>query len=207
LLLCIISGLIQRLSSLGERREDRRLKRLEEQKKKLIKELKDSTRFDKIASLLSRYDPPANVAPAQAMRSQAHNQGVRVGGVLDSALESAGKFAQSIMGDNPTLLAELQRASLAAAQLKAENQNLHQQLEALRVKYEPQEARTERASSHESAGISPQEAMEGGDASTIVAISKSSSFASIKSQKEEEGDLKLDADSKGLRQRISKAKK
>jgi hypothetical protein len=108
--------MVQKLASFGEKREDSRLKRLEEQKKKLIKELKDSTRFDKISALLTKYDPDSNSSliprsngPAN-LTNQMHApgaRGTRGAGLLDSALDSVSKFAQSIMGDNPTLLSEL----------------------------------------------------------------------------------------------------
>ena len=197
--------MVQKLSSFGEKREDSRLKRLEEQKKKLIKELKDSTRFDKISSLLTKYDPDSNSSlisrsnPPAPLMNQNQMQapgarGTKAGaGLLDSALDSVSKFAQSIMGDNPSLISELERASRAADQLKSENAALQHQLEALKAKYEPQEAR-----------VVSSDLIEGGDATTVVAISKSSSFASIKtdvSQKEEGLEVEVQVSQKALRNR------
>ncbi|GAX77734.1 hypothetical protein CEUSTIGMA_g5177.t1 [Chlamydomonas eustigma] len=135
------------LLKLLEAREDKQLKKLDDVKKKLIQDLKDSTKFEKTMALLKKYDPAyaAEVFPSPASRHR--HRSVDGSGIVNTsltpgctnvastllvaAIDSVGKFATKVIGDNPTLIEELRRAQAAALHLQQENDVLRQQLQML----------------------------------------------------------------------------
>ncbi|KAG1662051.1 hypothetical protein FOA52_005298 [Chlamydomonas sp. UWO 241] len=137
---------------LAERREDSSIKKLEGSKKKLIKELKDSTNFEKTMALLKKYDPEQQVALRAQTQSELRAGGGRgqpVGGVPPPPPPAGQKGAARVllgafdslaakcgMGNDPRMFDELRRVQTAAVALKAENDALRSALNAVCARHD-----------------------------------------------------------------------
>ncbi|KAF8073061.1 hypothetical protein HT031_000722 [Scenedesmus sp. PABB004] len=115
-----------------QRRDAARVKRLEGMKRSMVKELKDMSRYDRIKTLIDKYDPDArppppplpaaaaNGGPGPAMPALLMKGSGQVAGAAALAVAGAGKalvplfdkLATSLISDNPMLLEDLRRAQV-----------------------------------------------------------------------------------------------
>lgn len=125
--------LAQYLCSWKDAAQSKKTQRLVDIKRKLIKELRDSTRYDKTHQLIKKYDPDAT--PASVLRPKPGGwdalvppvRGVANGTSLNAATSAAGaaagamggvskalfpvieKLASSMIGDNPVVLEQFRQ--------------------------------------------------------------------------------------------------
>lgn len=134
-------------------RDLRRMKKLEDNQRAIVRELKDSTRYVTIDKLVRKYDPDvAPPPPPQPPNSQLPRpQGSLLlgnSGMPQALLATTGsaavatvsraalfldRLANNVIGDNPQLQEELRNAQSQLHSLAAENRDLRQQLEKLGV--------------------------------------------------------------------------
>ncbi|KAF5834834.1 hypothetical protein DUNSADRAFT_8374 [Dunaliella salina] len=151
----ILHSAFGKIVSLFESRDNSMLKRLYDSKKKMVQDLKDSTRFEKTMALIRKYSPedqaslapspqpvPIPITPATKQRQQ--NQPIPTPpSHLLSAAAGAGKvlfpmfdsLATNMIGDNPQLVAHLRQTQAQLAAEQQRNAALMQQINELQAKY------------------------------------------------------------------------
>ncbi|KAG2455116.1 hypothetical protein HYH02_000936 [Chlamydomonas schloesseri] len=77
LVLALLSRGVLWLMRLGETRDERFLRKLMDAKRKMIKDLKDSTRFEKTMALIKKYDPDEQPAGSPRLAGNAASGGLR----------------------------------------------------------------------------------------------------------------------------------
>eukprot|EP00775_Hariotina_reticulata_P010382 gene10382-10540_t len=150
----------------GDKRDAKKLRALHAAKRSMIKELKEMSRYDRIKALIDKFDPDAAAAPpappsmlappgrgglgpavpALLVRGSGH-----VAGAAAMAMAEAGKaimplvdkLANSIMSDDPLLLADLRNTEVRVAGteynsclVRCDNLNLKQRILELELKLE-----------------------------------------------------------------------
>lgn len=149
-LLIALAVVLKKVLSVLEQRDGVYLKRLQESRKRMLKELKDATHYEKTMALLKKYDPesqPPPPPPQRMTQTTPRTPGPIVPaanktptsmliGAGNLAFGAAGKalapmfdtIANNMIGDNPQLLDALRRAEQEVAYLRSENASLKQQL-------------------------------------------------------------------------------
>lgn len=145
-----VYSVFSQLGAWLDRRADAQIKRHEAKLRKSITELKDSTRFERTQEILRKYDPDAAPPPqppnpllqgsgGSAKKLQATTSS-RAANIAATAVTGAGvklssalgqlwsQAAQTLIADDPTLLAALQQAQCHAAELERENIELRSML-------------------------------------------------------------------------------
>ncbi|KAG2440356.1 hypothetical protein HXX76_004461 [Chlamydomonas incerta] len=77
LVLALLSRGVLWLMRFGETRDERFLRKLMDAKRKMIKDLKDSTRFEKTMALIKKYDPDEQPAGSPRLAANAASGGLR----------------------------------------------------------------------------------------------------------------------------------
>lgn len=136
-----IYEVIKTLQNILDRYTDAQIRSHENKLRKSLSELKDSTRYQRTQQLLEKYDPDW-LPPAAASGVQATNESLtsRQKGQLKTVVSGAGsrlsvalghlwsQAAQTLIADDPTLIAALQQAQAQASQLEKENAELRKLL-------------------------------------------------------------------------------
>ncbi|KAL6759860.1 hypothetical protein V8C86DRAFT_2565909 [Haematococcus lacustris] len=155
-LVLAVSRLFSQCQLLLDQRDQRELQRVTDTKKRMVKDLKDSTHFEKTMELLKKYDPEQQ-QPLPVLALPAAG-GLGTGGRLTptsqllartstaavAAAAGAGKalfplldsLANNMIGDNPHLVEELRRTQRQMQGLQERNAALKAELLELHKRYD-----------------------------------------------------------------------